>query len=230
MKTLGMNCIYKSKKPDENIELTEDTKCHFDPNLEKSLFKNPPQDWKPALGQVGAAQTHLENMKVKIGDLFLFFGWFRKAEKINNQLKYTGQDLQVIWGYLQIGEMQKIKQAELAEVPANLAYHTHVKNANVFEKMNNTLYVARDKLTFLPTQKGAGILNFDQKLVLTKDSYSRTKWNLPKFFKDQDIKISYHDNQKAWQNGYFQSQAQGQEFVIDSDSKELLEWVTNLVG
>lgn len=231
MNNLGMKCIFEKKKPEENIALTEDTRCHFDPNLKKELFKKPPQDWKPALGQVGAAQTHLENMKVKIGDLFLFFGWFRKVEKVNNQLEFIGPDLHVIWGYLQIGEIQKINQVTIENMPEYLTYHTHahVKNATESEKIKNTIYVARDNLTFLPRKKGAGILDFDQKLVLTKNGCSRTKWQLPQFFKDQNIEISYHDNKKAWKNDYFQSQGRGQEFVIDSDSKELLEWVKNLI-
>lgn len=236
MHNLDIKCIFEKKKPEENIELTEDTRCHFDPNLKKELFKNPPKDWKPAFGQGGAAETHLENKEVGIGDLFLFFGWFKKVEKVNNQLTYTGPDLHVIWGYLQIGEIKKINQTTLENMPKYLNYHSHAHVTNIAEseKMKNTIYVARDNLTFLPDKKGAGILDFDQKLVLTKDGdYSRTKWQLPQFFKDQNIGISYHKNETAWKNGgeYFQSQGRGQEFVInnDNDSKELLEWVKSLV-
>ena len=36
-----------------------------------------PPDWRPAFGQVGAAQKHLEQQGVSVGDVFLFFGWFR---------------------------------------------------------------------------------------------------------------------------------------------------------
>jgi len=36
----------------------------------------------PIFGQINAAQSHLENNNVKEGDLFLFFGWFRKQDII----------------------------------------------------------------------------------------------------------------------------------------------------
>ena len=48
--------------------------CHNDPNLITGQF-----------GQVGAAQTHLENNKVGIGDLFLFWGWFRETKTIKKK-------------------------------------------------------------------------------------------------------------------------------------------------
>ena len=49
--------------------------CHNDPNLLTGQF-----------GQAGAAQTHLENNKVGIGDLFLFWGWFRETVKFQNKI------------------------------------------------------------------------------------------------------------------------------------------------
>ena len=48
------------------------TTCHVDPDLELGAF-----------GQVSASQSHLNNQKVGIGDLFLFFGRFREAELTN---------------------------------------------------------------------------------------------------------------------------------------------------
>ena len=64
--------------------------CHLDPDIRKDnrcipdvsrpggYVKELPKDWKPIFGQFGAAETHLENQGVTIGDVFLFFGWFRK--------------------------------------------------------------------------------------------------------------------------------------------------------
>ena len=51
--------------------------CHYDPNLETGQF-----------GQVGAAQTHLENNKVGIGDIFLFWGWFRETVEFQNKISF----------------------------------------------------------------------------------------------------------------------------------------------
>ena len=51
-----------------NNKIKSTDTCHFDPNLDYGEF-----------GQVGAAQTHLKNNNVKVGDLFLFWGWFLEA-------------------------------------------------------------------------------------------------------------------------------------------------------
>ena len=56
--------------------------CHFDPNLNYGEF-----------GQVGAAQTHLKNNDVNIGDLFLFWGWFRETFIINKKTIFSLRDV-----------------------------------------------------------------------------------------------------------------------------------------
>jgi hypothetical protein len=52
----------------------KDARCHLDPDIRPGLVRR--EGWMPAFGQVGAAETHLENQGVGMGDLFLFFGWF----------------------------------------------------------------------------------------------------------------------------------------------------------
>ena len=74
---LGKDVKYLSK----NKIRPSDT-CHHDPNLITGQF-----------GQVGAAQTHLENNKVGTGDLFLFWGWFRETIRIKKKLFLTKQIL-----------------------------------------------------------------------------------------------------------------------------------------
>ena len=64
----------KSIQDLSNNKIKAKDTCHFDPNLEYGEF-----------GQVGAAQTHLENNNVKVGDLFLFWGWFRETVTINKK-------------------------------------------------------------------------------------------------------------------------------------------------
>ena len=53
---------------------------------------------------------------------------------------------------------------------------------------------------------------------------SKSKWNLPSFFKEVDI--SYHPD--PWKDNYFQSAAKGQEFVMEA-SPEVLEWVKQII-
>lgn len=50
---------------------------HLDPDLQADCVSRR-SGWRPSFGQVGNAQSHLENQGVEVGDVFLFFGWFRR--------------------------------------------------------------------------------------------------------------------------------------------------------
>ena len=56
---------------------------HLDPDLRRDTRKSIPSGWVPIFGQADAAESHLENQGVTVGDLFMFFGWFRETEIIN---------------------------------------------------------------------------------------------------------------------------------------------------
>jgi hypothetical protein len=58
-------------------KLNADDLCHHDP-----MFTVPTSsgDGTCLFGQCGAAQTHLANQGVGIGDVFLFFGLYREEE------------------------------------------------------------------------------------------------------------------------------------------------------
>jgi hypothetical protein len=201
--------------------LTENTQCHLDPDINGSVMKRH-VSWKPLFGQISAAQTHLENEGVKEGDLFLFFGTFRKTIKQDGMYKFdTGQEFHAIYGYLQIGEI--IQLDNNTEFPEWMGYHPHTDPSRIGG--NNTIYVARDRLTLQPDMQGAGLLNFTKKLILTKIGNSKSRWNLPPFFKE--IKISYHC-EKCWKDGYFQSAGRGQEFVIHCN-KKIENWVEDIL-
>jgi len=66
-------------------ELTKDTVCHLDPDIYKTALLRS-DGWKPSFGQIDQAQTHLKNEGVKEGDLFLFFGWFRKTREKDGKI------------------------------------------------------------------------------------------------------------------------------------------------
>jgi len=70
--------------------LNENSACHLDPDLRFDIPDNRicPNDWKGSLGQISQAQRHLENQGVGIGDLFLFFGWFRETENKDGKIIY----------------------------------------------------------------------------------------------------------------------------------------------
>ena len=70
-------------------QVTSEDFCHYDPALNDKIG---------LFGQAGSAQSELKNNGVGIGDLFLFFGWFKKKDdpKIN---------IHKIFGWLQIEEI-----------------------------------------------------------------------------------------------------------------------------
>ena len=70
-------------------QVTSEDFCHYDPALNDKIG---------LFGQAGSAQSELKNNDVGIGDLFLFFGWFKKTE--NPKI-----DIHKIFGWLEIEEI-----------------------------------------------------------------------------------------------------------------------------
>lgn len=206
-------------------ELTPSTRCHLDPDIYPNLLNRPAQ-WKPLFGQIGNAQSHLEHQKVKIGDIFFFFGTFQRTEYRNGRLKFVASHLDkpkhIIFGYLQIGEIIKINSE--AKVPSWMGYHPHLDEKRKKSK-NNTIYIAKDTLTFDSDFLGAGTFNFHHSLVLTKKGFSKSCWALPSFFKK--VRISYH-SPKNWKRDCFQSVGRGQEFVIQCNTT-VERWARELI-
>lgn len=199
-----------------------DGRCHLDPDIYSSV-KIRDNQWKPLFGQSSHAQSHLNNKEVREGDLFLFFGTFRKTIITDEgKLKFDLKDRpkHIIFGYLQIEKI--IRKNE--EVEDWMEYHSHC-SPNRDWKKNNTVYVATKKLSFNPNLSGAGVFNYDKSLVLTAEGLSKSRWKLPEFFRG---KISYHKN-KHWNRGYFQSVGMGQEFVTEEDPK-IEKWAMELIG
>ena len=62
------------------------------------------------MDKFGAAQTHLENNMVGIGDLFLFWGWFRETVIIEKQILFDKRDPSHyrIFGWFQIDKIIKL--------------------------------------------------------------------------------------------------------------------------
>jgi len=108
-------------------KLTKKTECHLDPDIYTNIFKRK-KEWKPSLGQIGQSQSHLSNNGIKKGDLFLFFGWFKKTIMKNNKLSFDkhAPDIHIIFGYLQIGK--KIQVNNQTKIPNWVEYHPHVMN------------------------------------------------------------------------------------------------------
>lgn len=218
---------------------------HFDPDLsEKALPRQT--GWLPSLGQVGAALTHLHNKNVEVGDLFLFYGWFREAEwRGNGEYKYAsgGINRHIIFGWLQVGEILVVGRdggAAVANKPW-LEKHPHV--VGEWGKQNE-IYIAKEILD-LPlagsaqTLSGGGMF---EKLALSRvltqpGQSSRSLWALPSGFSPENgwATLSYNENPARWsKSGHhdkvlLDSAKIGQEFVLTvNEDKVMTDWLSGI--
>ena len=210
--------IIHTLRPSTKIQ--EKYACHLDPDL-RAEAKARHAGWMPAFGQMDQALGHLRNQGVGVGDIFLFFGWFRQTEYREGKLAYVkgAPDLHVIYSYFEVGSI--IDKPE--DIPTWLYDHPHAKPE--YWKHANAIYIAAPRLSLCPDLPGAGCLPFSEKVVLTKPGCSRSIWQLPDFFRQ--IPISYNAN--AWQGDCFMAAAKGQEFVFEANRKAT-DWVLDIIG
>lgn len=219
-------------------------RAHLDPDLDSSLLARQ-QGWRPAFGQTGAAQAHLDAHGIGPGDLFLFFGWFRDVDQARDgkwRFLPSGRNLHAIFGWLQVGQVLKLPlgvASEWEQFPW-LCNHPHVRRG---AEPGNTVYIAADRFalpavgdTGLP---GAGIfLRASQTIFLTgKLSTSRSFWQLPGWFAPSEGRpaLTYHADPARWTRTgdevLLRSVARGQEFILDcADRPEAQGWLTDLLN
>ncbi len=229
---------------------TADMQAHLDPDLiEGAIFGKKMEDgWLPAFGQSDQALSHLDRQGVGPGDLFLFFGWYKNAEKIGDHFRFVrnANDHHLIFGWLQIDSILRIGKdpGSITRKYPWLKDHPHLHDLS---PKNNAIYIAKDKLSIpgLPCLEGlpgGGVFNDVTDLrVLTEPGQGlRSKWVLPNFFwpVDQQIPLlSYHSKPVRWrkstsENWHLQSVAKGQEFVYvppdEAASVDMNLWLKNI--
>jgi hypothetical protein len=211
---------------------------HLDPDLQEQSRPRAP-GWLPLFGQVDSAQSHLDNRGVGPGDLFLFFGWFRRAFDVNGRLMFdrAARDLHVIFGWLQVGCVLR-PTSEPGSIPRWAAEHPHVFRARSMA-VNNTLYVASRGLRLPSVPRsipGGGVFPRQEPiLTLTALAQGRSLWRLPGWFYPTAGRpaLSYHSDPLRWKRDgadcYVQSVGRGQEFVLDCDHvPEAFDWLRDL--
>jgi hypothetical protein len=150
-----------------------DKNCHLDPDIRSDVWATVPIGWKPAFGQTDAAQGYLRNHNIGVDDLFLFFGWFRQARQVDSgHYAYVegAPDVHAIFGYFQVGRV-----LSRFEDIAPFHWHPHADPSRS-ENRSNTLYLARDALTFDASKPGCGVLKYSKNRVLTMPGYTRATW------------------------------------------------------
>ncbi len=201
--------------------------CHLDPDIRDNRIKKV-NGWVPAFGQTGSAQGLLSNAGVEVGDTFLFFGWFRQVEQTENGYKfatrkhndfYHGNDLQVIYGYMQVGEIitdqDRIRQ---------YYWHPHSSDEHTGNS-NNALYLPSARLSFDPKMKGYGTLDFRKDRVLTMEGMGRGTWKEYEFLMPEHL----YGNKKncAKGKGLYYAGIWQEQIVYESEG--LIDWVKQVL-
>ena len=221
---------------------------HLDPDLNFDAYryrKDRPdwQQWRGMLGQAGVAQGHLNKQGVGSGDVFLFFGLYRRVEETAQGWHFIKgvPELHVLWGWLQV--YQKYRVADIGPDDLPWARH-HPHLYSKYRDDKNTVYAASTKLELGGDDDGREIAGwgvfpkFDRRLVLTDPNGAGvSNWQLPRWFYPDGNKppLTYHPDRKRWRrdanNAYLRSVGRGQEFVLDlAHYLEAIGWLSGLVS
>ncbi|GAC1361934.1 MAG: hypothetical protein NVSMB32_01670 [Actinomycetota bacterium] len=165
MRSLGIGQVTEGGR---GIPLTEATTCHLDPDIQPGLVPRP-LGWQAIFGQAGAPQSHLARQGVGVGDIFVFFGWFRRTRHEGGTLRYASdKPIHALWGYLAIGGVVPIT----ADVDiAWAADHPHFSRR---ARVANTAYIASQQLDLGPGLSGlrplpgAGTFSFSDQVRLSR--------------------------------------------------------------
>ncbi|MEM6965437.1 MAG: hypothetical protein AAF573_11770 [Bacteroidota bacterium] len=202
------------------VKIPKSKTCHFDPDLIKEAYDRK-ENWNGILGQQGAALTHLENQNVTKGDIFLFFGSFKRTYRNSNLNFERDYERHIIFGYLIVSQIIKIEEAK----NSIFEEHPHFQNQELFAP-RNTVYIAN-------SEEDYGVFKYRDELVLTKSGFPKSMWDLPMIFHpSRGTKISRHSEKdfEIRDNSVFlKTRGIGQDFVI-SGNAEIVEWAKKIIG
>ena len=196
------------------------------------------ENWRGLFGQVGPSQTHLAKQSVQVGDVFLFFGLFRRVEETRTGWRFIRgtPKLHVLWGWLQIEQICKVDDIRHDGKFDWATYHCQFGWPS---DPSNTLYITANRLNLNNTgiAAGAGVFPIiHERLILTRNGQSVSNWRLPRFFYPgrEKTPLSHHRDLKRWRHdqdyAYLRSVGRGQEFVLHCDEyPEAVEWLAGLV-
>jgi hypothetical protein len=212
--------------------LFDHDRAHLDPDLISTL-RDRKSGWRPAYGQSGKDATILRQHQVGKGDLFIFFGWFRKCELVRGAYRYLAgaPDIHVIFGYLRVGDVLRLSTDP---VPMWVQDHPHLHGTKRKVDTGNTLFVAADTLG-LPNSDGlpgaGAFTRFAQQLQLTVPGKTRSCWGLPRWFYHS---LSSHEKLDRWSmeenTCILRSVARGQEFALDvTRFPEATNWAADII-
>ena len=220
---------------------------HLDPDLNFGTYRYRKtraawQQWRGMLGQTGIAQGHLDKQGVGTGDIFLFFGLYRRVEEAAHGWHFVrgAPELHVLWGWLQVDRKHRVADIGPDDLPW-ARHHPHL--SGVYRGDQNTVYAASTNLDLSDDDQcrasGWGTFpRFDQRLVLTDPNGTGvSQWRLPRWFYPDGSKppLTYHPDRRRWRrdadHAYLRSVGRGQEFVLDlAHYPEAVDWLSDLVN
>jgi len=166
--------------------ITGDHLCHHDPMFEGG---------RCAFGQANAAQTHLANNAVGIGDVFLFFGLFSEPNRRDQHHR--------IFGYLKIEKMIPLGAYPVADDQPLGFTRRHPHTLGEWNS-NNTLYLGPGQVTRKALDE----------LRLSRPGNAVSTWRVPSWLRETGL--TYHPGVERWKGAdTLNVVARGQEFVSD---------------
>jgi hypothetical protein len=213
-------------------------RAHLDPYLVPDLRGRPDGAFRGLFGQSGASAAHLRTQGVDHGDLFLFFGRFKRAERDGDGYRFVrgARSFHAIWGYLEVGEvivldgLSTADRSALAVPWAREFPHFYARSPM---PKAESVYVAAARLRDQRSRPGFGVFRYRDELRLTAAGSPRlTDWQLPSAF--DGVRLSYNAPTPArpWvvdgEHVAFRAASIGQEFVAEA-TPEIQEWANDLI-
>lgn len=214
--------------------------AHLDPDLTaQSMAGRSVATFRGLMGQANAAASHLCNQGVDAGDVFLFFGRFRPAERADGRLRWTprGQPFHAIFGYLEVDRRIVLthEQPEPPELEPIRAFAPTFPHLHERQPRQVVIYIARQQLSFEPSRPGFGLFRYQDSLRLTRPHADRlSAWQLPAVF-DEVQRLTYNPRtaRRAWhvvgKSVEFFAASRGQEFICEP-TPGVREWSQKLVA
>jgi len=210
--------IYRQKSWHVCDYSSDEQRCHHDPMW---ISKEPMP--KLALGQAGRADGHLRKQNISIGDIFLFYGWFRQVDFIDGRWSYcpTAKDVHVIWSYMTIGDVLRIdtpsQKADAVSAYHFLKQHPHLDRR---QDSNNSIYISKE----------ARALSFGDYNCLTdmKVYEGRAKWRMPRCMNQPNAFSYLKDFVLDKDDVIIRYRGYGQEFVLDLELVNNAQDVTDI--
>ena len=228
-----------------------DDTVHLDPDINFESYRDRRsrpgwEQWRGMLGQAAAAESHLTNQGVGSGDVFLFFGLYRRVELTSRGWRFvpSAPSRHVLWGWLQVERKYRAEALGPRELDGELVWafhHPHIYYD--FGPGNNTVYMATKELDLgnavqRVQRAGWGLFpKLDWRLTLTDPNGAGVSdWCLPRWFYPDAGKspLTYHTKRENWRHdrnhAYIRSVGRGQEFVLDlAGYPEAIDWLSGLI-